>query len=471
MIKKIAMLEPKSKNIHIFSKYELPRLGNIILATIMKNKGFSANAYYMSERELLNLKLDADLIGISTITPTAISAYKLADHFRKQGKIVVMGGSHVTFLPDEALQHSDYCLLGEAEESFPKFIEAINNNTSLEDVPGLAYHENGEIKCNDRPKPINDLNTIPHPDFKLLKTSNLLRRLPFFKRIIPIQTSRGCPFDCSFCSVTCMFGKKYRFRSTENIINELKKYDPKKHFIFFYDDNFTANRKRAKKLVSEMIKQKLNFNWSTQVRSDIAKDQELLDLMKKSRCKILYIGFESVDPESLKEMKKNQSVAEIKWSINEIRKRKIHIHGMFVFGFDADDTKKAKTTVDFAIRAKIDTTQFMILTPLPGSDFYKQMRSEKRILDYKWETYDAHHVKFKPKRFTLWELQKAQIDAHTKFYSIYQVIRRLWNGRIRAFYTGLYGNRMVKQWKRLERRYLEKLKQSILNKKLVKAIK
>jgi radical SAM superfamily enzyme YgiQ (UPF0313 family) len=467
MIKSIAMLEPKSENIHIFSKYELPRLGGIILATIMKNKGYKAKAYYMREQEFLNLEFDADLIGISTITPTAKSAYKLADHFRKQGKKVVMGGSHVTFLPEEALKHADFCLLGEAEESFPKLIEAINNNISLADVPGLAYMENGVFKCNERPKVINDLDTIPHADFSLLKTSNLIRRMPFLKKIIPIQTSRGCPFDCSFCSVTCMFGKKYRFRSTENIINELKKYNPKKHFIFFYDDNFTANRTRAKKLLNEMIKQDLKFNWSTQVRPDIAKDQELLDLMKKARCKILYIGFESVDPEALKEMKKSQSVAEIKWSVNEIRKRKIHIHGMFVFGFDVDTAKKAKTTVDFAIKAKIDSTQFMILTPLPGSDFYKKMKLEKRILDYKWETYDAHHVKFKPKRFTLWELQKAQIDAHKKFYSIYNVIRRLWDGRIRAFYTGLIGNRMINKWIKLERKYLAKLKHSILNKKLV----
>lgn len=467
MIKSIAMLEPKSDNIHIFSKYELPRLGSIILATIMRNLGYKTKAYYMSESELFKQNIDADIIGISTITPTAVSAYKLADHFRAQGKTVIMGGSHVTFLPEEALKHCDYCLLGEAEESFPKLIKSLNHNTSLKDVPGLAYIENGNLISTNRPEPITNLDTIPHPDFSLLETSGLLKRLPFFKRIIPIQTSRGCPFNCSFCSVTCMFGKKYRFRSTENIINELKKYNPKKHFIFFYDDNFTANRERAKKLLNEMIKQRLKFNWSTQVRTDIAKDQELLNLMKKARCKVLYIGFESVDPDALREMKKSQSVSEIKWSINEIRKRKIHIHGMFVFGFDADTALKAKTTVDFAIKAKIDTTQFMILTPLPGSEFYNKMKSEKRIIDYKWETYDAHHVKFKPKKFTLWELQKAQIDAHTKFYSIYQLIRRLWNGRIRAFYTGLYGNRLVKQWIKLERKYLRKLKNNIINKKLL----
>jgi radical SAM superfamily enzyme YgiQ (UPF0313 family) len=468
MIKSIAMLEPKSDNIHIFSKYELPRLGNIILTTIMKNRGFRAKAYYMSESEFYEEKIEADLIGISTITPTAVAAYKLADYYRKQGKTVVMGGSHVTFLPEEALEHADYCLLGEAEESFPKLIDALNNKKAdLNDVPGLAYMNKGKFIINERPGAINNLDSIPHPDFRLLKTSKSLRRLPFFKRIIPIQTSRGCPFNCSFCSVTCMFGKKYRFRSTENIINELKKYNPRKHFIFFYDDNFTANRERAKKLLNEMIRQKLKFNWSTQVRTDIAKDKELLDLMKKAGCKVLYIGFESVDPEALKEMKKNQSVAEIKWSINEIRKRKIHIHGMFVFGFDADNSVKAKTTVDFAIKAKIDTTQFMILTPLPGSDFYKKMCTEERILDYKWETYDAHHVKFKPKRFTLWELQKAQIDAHRKFYSLFQIIRRLWNGRVRAFYTGLYGNRLVKQWLKLERKYLLKLKSSLLNRKLI----
>jgi len=138
-----------------------------------------------------------------------------------------------------------------------------------------------------------------------------------------------------------------------------------------------------------MIRLRLGFKWSTQVRSDIARDQEMLDLMAEAGCTSLYIGFESVDPAALKEMNKNQTVDEIRRAIREIRKRRIHVHGMFVFGFDSDTPATTRATVTFALAEKIDTTQFLILTPLPGSGFYTKMLAEGRLIDKAWDTYDA----------------------------------------------------------------------------------
>ncbi|MBW8003709.1 MAG: radical SAM protein, partial [Planctomycetes bacterium] len=266
---------------------------------------------------------------------------------------------------------------------------------------------------------------------------------------------------CTFCSVTCMFGRRYRYRSTGNVIAELEQYDPRKHYLFFYDDNFTSNRNRAKMLLKEMIDLNLGFSWVTQVRSDLARDTELLDLMKKAGCTSLFIGFESVDPENLREMKKSQSPEEMERAIREIRKRKILIHGMFVFGFDADTPGKAESTVDFAIKKKIDTTQFMILTPLPGTEFFNTLKRQNRILDYQWDTYDGHHVKFIPSRFSLWELQKAQIKAHARFFALGRVILRLLRGRFRAFLIGVYANLQNKKWLKREQVYLERIKASI----------
>ena len=207
-----------------------------------------------------------------------------------------------------------------------------------------------------------------------------------------------------------------------------------------------------------MIRLQLGFKWSTQVRSDIAKDGELLDLMAAAGCATLFIGFESVDPVALKEMKKNQSVEEIRYAIREIRKRKIHVHGMFVFGFDSDTVESTRATVRFALEEKVDSAQFLILTPLPGSGFYGRMRDEKRIIDTAWDTYDAHHVKFVPRGFTPWDLQRMQIEAHTRFYSPVHVVARLLRGRVAGFIVGVYARALNKRWQLQEKDYLRLLR-------------
>jgi len=255
-----------------------------------------------------------------------------------------------------------------------------------------------------------------------------------------------------------MFGRHYRHRSTASILAELARHDPASCDIFFYDDNFAANPRKTKDLLREMIHRRLGFHWSTQVRSDIARDPEMLDLMKEAGCSHLYIGFESVDPLALREMKKNQSVEEIRQAIREIRARRIHVHGMFVFGFDAETPATTRATVRFALREKIDTAQFLILTPLPGTGFYSRMKEEGRILDTSWAAYDAHHVKFWPRRLSPWELQRAQIMAHARFYAPWHVVARLLRGSLAGFFVGMYAWALNHRWQRIERDYLRKLR-------------
>jgi radical SAM superfamily enzyme YgiQ (UPF0313 family) len=460
MISRITLIEPKNDHLHIFSKFVLPRLGTILLATILRDRGYKAEALYMSRKEILARGVDADLVGISTITATATSAFALADHFRERGIPVVFGGPHVTFVPDEALEHGDYCIMGEGETGFPLLVEALNAGRPLSEVPGLAWKDNGVIRKNPVAAPIEDLDSLPFPDLGLLDMGSMKKigvqgvGLP----TVPIQTSRGCPFDCTFCSVTGMFGRGYRHRSTANIIAELKQYDPKKHILFFYDDNFAANPRKTKELLREMIRLQLGFSWSTQVRSDIARDPELLDLMVAAGCSALYIGFESVDPAALKEMKKSQTVEQIRHAIREIRRRRIHVHGMFVFGFDSDTPATTRATVSFALAEKIDSAQFLILTPLPGSGFHTTMLAEGRLIDNAWDTYDAHHVKFLPRGFTPWELQLAQIAAHARFYSPWHVMARLLRGSTVGFFVGVYAGALNRRWQRLERDYLRRLR-------------
>jgi len=503
MIHRLVFVEPIQERVHLFSRYRIPRLGSLILATLMRDRGFDARVLFLSEREILARALEGgepsgaageatpeprrvpagqpggaarvsgvpgavrasractaaavDLVGISTITPTAPEAYRLGDHFRARGLPVVLGGPHVSFLPEEALEHADFVIRGEGERSFPLLVDALNGKASLEDVPGLSFRHNGRVRNNPLPELLEDLDSLPFPDFRLLDTGG--RRLggPFGRQIIPLQTSRGCPFDCTFCSVTCMFGRRYRYRSTESVIAELERFDGGRHFPFFYDDNFASNPRRAKELLRRMIDLGMRFRWMTQVRSDVARDGELLDLMAAAGCTYLFLGFESVNPQALAEMRKGQSLAEIERAVREIRRRGIHVHGMFVFGFDADTPATVRATAEFAVRRRVDTVQFLALTPIPGTELFESLEREQRILDREWGDYDGLHVKHHPKHLSVPELQTALVDAHRRFYTLGRVLERLLSGRFRAVYLCLFARIAVRRWLQPQRDLLRGL--------------
>lgn len=452
---KIVFIEPKSPNLHIFSKFVIPRLGTLILATIMKNLGWEARVI-IEENEDLDFESieSADIVGISTITSTAPRAYILADQITALGIPVIMGGPHVSYLPEEALQHCDFVFRGEAETALPLFINEWETSKNYSDIPNLSYLDQGRVVHNPIGKQNDNLDSIPYPDFSLIK--NGIRRT-FGYKIVPVQTSRGCPFHCEFCSVTGMFGKKLRYRSTENIINELKAYDNKKNIIFFYDDNFTANRKRAKDLLNAMIKEKFRFQWSTQVRADVAKDIELVKLMRAAGCNTVFIGFESINTESLKSMKKEQSVEDIKNSIQTLAKNNIHVHGMFVFGFENDTAASIKETIRFVTHSKISTLQFLILTPLPGTATFENLKRENRLKFFDWTLYDAHHAVFETKHLTIDQIQQAQIKGHQAFYSLRQLAKRMTKFQIESLLIGFYARKLNRTWKKRNETWLKVL--------------
>lgn len=449
---KIVFIEPHAPNLHIFSQFPLPRLGTLILGTMMKGRGWDTEVFVEDFRKIdFEAIASADLIGISTITSTAPRAYAIADKAREAGISVIMGGPHVTYLAEEALEHADFVIRGEGERPLMAFIDAWERGGGYDDIPNLSYQKDGQTVHNPLLPFSGELDRIPFPDLSLLKPDRPRRTK---MSSIPVLTSRGCPFDCSFCSVTGMFGKKYRFRSTENIIEELRQYDRRGNVIFFYDDNFAANRERAKALCAAMIRERFKFKWTTQVRADVARDLELVKLMKKAGCHTLYIGFESVNPESLKGMKKNQTVAEISNAVKVLRRHRIHIHGMFVLGFDQDDWKTVMRTVKFAKKARLTSTQFLILTPLPGSEFYEKVASENRIRFHDWTLYDAHHVVFQPARFSLFDLQKAQMVCHKKFYSLKQSVQKLVAGQWIGVAIAHYARNLNRMWKKRNKTFL-----------------
>lgn len=450
---KIVFIEPRSPNLHIFSQFPLPRLGSFILGEMMRRRGWEVDIIFEEQKDIPWGEINnADLAGISTITSTAPRAYIIADRIRSMGVPVIMGGPHVTFLPEEALEHADFIIRGEGERALMAFIDAWEKNKDFSAVPNLSYKSENKTVHNPMNEKIENLDEIPFPDF----TDFIINeKQTAGHKIIPIQTSRGCPYDCEFCSVTGMFGKKYRFRSTENIIQELRQYNQRKNFIFFYDDHFTANRKRTISLLEAMIKEKFKFKWSTQVRADLARDPEMVKLMKKAGCHTLYIGLESVNPRSLTEMKKKQTVEDVLHAVKVIRRNRIHIHGMFVYGFDEDDWATVKKTVRFAKRSGLNSTQFLILTPLPGSRFFSKMRNQERILFKDWALYDAHHVVFQPARLSLFGLQKAQIFSHKKFYSRFRMIAKFIRGKWLDLGLAHYARNLNRMWQKKNKTFLK----------------
>jgi radical SAM superfamily enzyme YgiQ (UPF0313 family) len=356
----------------------------------------------------------ADTAFISTITCTAPRAYEIAQVCKERGIPVVMGGAHPTFLPDDSLQHCDYVIRGEGEETVVEFLEALNNGEKPYGVKGVSFRD-GEQIVHNPPRPlVQDLDALPFPDLSLIHGKENMS-------VTPVLTSRGCPYDCTFCSVTQMFGHKFRRRSVENVMEELRFLKPKG--VFFYDDIFNADAERMANLLESMLREGITPDWSAQCHTHlILKQRDLLPLMRKSGCFALYLGFESISPETLKEYRKRQTVDEIREVIRLLHQHGIMVHGMFVFGADADDLATFKETVRFALRNRIDTAQFLVLTPVPGTQLYKRLENEGRILTTDWQYYDGHHVVFKPAKMSPVTLQLATIKAMRVFYSLAAVI-------------------------------------------------
>lgn len=443
-LRKIVFIEPKSPGNHVYSKWGLPRLGTLQLGTILKQAGYDVAIFIEDIKGIdFDQVFEADAVGISTITSTAPRAYEMAEQIRKAGIPVFMGGPHVSFLAEEALKHCDYVLRGEAEETILPFLQALASGEGLEQIPGLSWMAGVHLHSNPLPDHCLELDRYPFPDFSLIRGNKAFKG---DDTITPIMTSRGCPFGCNFCAVTRMFGRRYRFRSVDNVMAELKSH--KLDYVFFYDDNFAANPAHTKELLRRMIAEGITPRWSAQVRVDVADDPEMLDLMKRSGCVLVYMGLESSNPKTLKALNKGQTPEQIEQAVKVIQSYGINIHGMFIFGADQDDAASIRQTLKFAKRIGIATVQFMLLTPLPGTPVFENFRNEGRLLSEDWGYYDGHHVVFTPKGMSSLALQKQTIKAMLKFYSLPQILAKLNQFDIWAMVVRAYGWRMTRQTRR-----------------------
>lgn len=414
---KIALIEPRASKANVYSKLGMPLLGPVYLGTILKERGHEVVIYHEDIYQPDYSRLDVDLVGISILTSTAKRGYEIAGKFPKEK--VILGGVHASLLPDEAKSFARQVVVGEAEEVIVGVAEGAIRDAVVQG------------------KPVQNLDSLPQPDFSLIKGH---KQRPL---IMPVSTSRGCPFDCTFCSVTKVFGRKYRFRSAENVIKELLSRDTAS--FFFCDDNFAAHLKRTHTLLELMLKHKIP-RWSCQVRCDVTENDALLGLMAKAGCKTVCVGFESVSIKTLEAYKKKQSISDIISAIRSFHRKKVKVHGMFVLGSDTDNEETVWDTLKFSVKEKIDTIQMMILTPFPGTKIHEELDRERRIFSRDWNLYDGQHVVFNPRLLSAKQLQLNVLKAYTKFYSLSMSFALLFKLSFRNALLRFMGHRIVREW-------------------------
>lgn len=351
------------------------------------------------EVEEVAYKSGVDLVAISYMTPLAVRAYEIADEYRRRGAKVILGGIHASALPEEAARHADAVVIGEAESVWPSLI---------------ADFRASRMKPIYRAAEFCDLRGLPSPRRDLLKKAMTFS--PY-----SIQTTRGCPFGCRFCSVTRFFGGTFRSRPVEEVVREIETAE-KKNWIFI-DDNIIGNEVYAKQLFRALTP--LGIRWAGQATTLLAKNAELLDLAARSGCVGLFIGFESLNEASVRDANKGfNKVGDYAEGI-----RKLHDHGIlilasFMFGFDSDDESVFERTANFLVRTKVAAASLTILVPYPGTQFYRQMEADGRILTRDWARYDCDHAVFRPKLMEPETLEEGARRATAEFYSRSSILSR-----------------------------------------------
>jgi len=369
-----------------------------------------------------------DLVAITVITPLAKRGYEIADSFREKGVPVVLGGIHPTMMKDEAKTHADSVVIGEAEETWPLVLSNFQRGNLQ------PFYESANF-CT-----LSKL-TIP-------KRTLLNRKGYFFTNTI--QTTRGCPFDCEFCSVTSFYGHTYRVRPVEDVVNEIGQME--KGFLFFVDDNIAGKTSYAKELFEALIP--LKIKWFSQSSLNIVKDRELLNLAQRSGCKGLFIGFESLSQENLKAMGKSANrVSEYKDAIKMLHDHGIGIQGSFIFGTDYDDKSVFSDVLRFVEKTHIEAVLFSILTPFPGTRIYETLQRENRIINTDWEKYDMNHVVFRPKKMTPKELQDGFNRAYRELYGHRSILKRLFPFNRNSFFYGIQNYGFRQAWKKTLRNF------------------
>lgn len=348
-------------------------------------------------------KADVDIVALGAMTTQAKRAYALADGYRALGVKVILGGIHASALPDEALRHADFVCRGDAESTLPHLL--------------------GDLLRGQPPQRIYDRKDYPEAPIATPRKDLLNPR--DYLVYNPIQTTRGCPHDCSFCTTPAIFGRAYRQRAISSIIDEIKEaLERGSRFFIFADDNFAGNHKWALELCEALTP--LRIKWASQCDILISNNDKLMAAMRRSGCQGLILGLESPDQQTLTEARKRYvSAPSYLERIRKIQAHRISLWGAFIFGFDNDSWESCRQTVRFGHRAGLVMSCYSILTPYPGTAIFDEFKKAGRLLTEDWDKYNGASVVYQPRRMSQAELRQAQMAAFCDFYSLRSAFARL----------------------------------------------
>lgn len=363
-----------------------------------------------------------DLVALSAKTSCAPAAYRVADEFRRRGRKVVLGGIHASLRPDEALEHVDYIVTGESEEIWPRF---------------LADFQAGRAERRYDAEGFPDMDIIPSPSYAQLDPKRFLFH--------QLQTTRGCPFMCRFCSVPDISGRAFRFKPVENVIAELRDMPRRGALVermkalYVVDDNFISRTRYTKELLEALVPLRKAGeipDWSAETTLNVATDEALLDLFRDAGCTTLIIGFESISQETLESMDKGINFClSYQEATERIHQRGISIVGNFIVGFDTDTLAVFRDTRDFVFENNILYPFFSILAPMPGTELHDEFVRDGRLDHFDWSRYDTRHVIFEPKNMTREQL----MDGYAWLYE-------------QCYTSDLALQNLARAWRRPERR-------------------
>ncbi len=440
------------------------------------------NAQPISEQEMAQFirEKEIQLVGIGAMTRMAASAYRMADAIRAAGALVVMGGPHVSEVPDEPIgreeepRHADAVALGEVDDIWADIVRDAERGQLRE-----VYRHTDESGKDIRPS-LENYPEIPWEEIDL-RQFDLLGKVPAWGRyllrrvgmdwnslyILPVESGRGCPYGCDFCTVTGFFGKSIRFRSNESVINELLRLKARaasekgKVGVFFIDDNFAINVKRTKSLLRDIIAQDATLPWVAQISMNLLKDEELVDLIAQSGGRWIFMGLESIDPASLKEVNKGfNDPQQYHAVLDRLAKRGIYAITSFIFGMDGDRPGVADKTLEAIDAWPPGLAVFGLLTPYPATPLYDRLLKNKRLTRPKhWLDFRPFQMAFTPEHISIKQAEQAVRQAWSHCYSpkaiasgLKKIEGRPFNERAVLFFTrlafrGIYFPQMtLRQW-------------------------
>ena len=419
----ILLVNPPSSGIFKALGFQLPPLSLLCLAAYLEAQSYPVTVKdFCIEGEIdKNFNFSQyQIVGITTDTTKYPNALKIAEMAKKSGCFVVMGGPHSHFVYEDVLNTDlvDCIVHGEGEVPFFELVDRFSKGNDLSQVSGISFKKNGKIVKTTTGKKVEDLDTLPLPARHLVNMNAYHITNLGNRPITSLMTSRGCPNNCSFCSSSEFFGKKWRWRSVPSIMEELEELYFKYNFraVAFVDDNFTNNPQRVIELAEEIIRKKMDLWWWNFSRVDtIVKNEEMIKIMAKAGAKTIHTGIESVNPDTLKEFKKHINPSMAIAAIDILKKYNFNIFASYIFGGLSDTAKSINETIKFSIRLDTNVAQYTLLTPYPGTQVYNTVK--KDIYNKKYGAYDGQHLVFKHKKISSLRIHWLLIKANLLFYT------------------------------------------------------